>query len=166
MSGLHVRRNVEDGHISLSFMYPVYSRSVDGSKAWHHNSSGILESAPVLFEERELISSQDSIAAYIEYPDAVNRLEQHINGILKSYTGAEACYSSADNYRASLQPTTSVEKSMSPGTAAGIGILVGAGVMAFIAAIVSLWIIRRKQTKLSRQQVTIVEPDEDDVEII
>jgi len=112
-SGIHVKRNVQTGHISLSYLYPVFSNAKTG-EWWSQKRNLHMDSAPLQFEEKPVVSNLvlqdhpamrstssriDNTTTRLEFPDALDRLEERLQSMLGGYTGAQTCYQKAEDYR-------------------------------------------------------------------
>jgi len=95
MSGIHVKRKFtndddDDDTLSFEFLYPVYSQQTPTNRsstgAWITNTSGILESTKLLFDD-----DRDS-------PNNVDQLKQHFANVLSKYSSGSDCFRAAHEF--------------------------------------------------------------------
>jgi len=171
MSALHARRNIDTGHVSLSFLYPVFSEDWSGEVRY--------DSVPLVFENDAIGPTQGDLATTLEYTDAADRLERHIETTLAGYRGANACYAKADAVRAVLQTShgmipmnnTAINTSFAdisgrrgPVSApAFVGFFLGAAIVAAIGSAATVFLLKRQRERFEAQRSTdnAVTPDED-----
>jgi len=127
-SGMHFINDFESGKVGMSYVYPVYlTDSKKGGSHYHHNSTGILETTPLVFKPNWIDGigssalSQDGTMTWIDSDDAIDRgwidsddavdsrsgginvLKQRLQTSLENYPEAVDCYNIFSNRSDALE---------------------------------------------------------------